>query len=373
MVDVTSTRTRFPLSEPSLKDLKSRLRKILPQVGSVHVTEAIATAMGFPSHRVLRYAMKKPGYEASFDVAKFENRLGEVGHHIHGLDPRKVFGHEAAVSTPALFEPSWPVSSSMGIHLIASGLLAGPERAVQAVILEEARLDLEIKDNGRFHFLSYGQGRAEYVSLIKEPSGFRREVVFNVSRDTPDGMEALAAAHRDPDVFHVFPDVSSPELAKFAVTLARVGWRSLFGIRASNGEEALRKLIELGVDALDVADGRIFSHLDVMGQLSPSALLVESFRAGTMPLSKARIAPRDQRTVPAGERELLETAHVTAARLMAEHDVDKKDWSGWLVDSGYLEEMSGSVWGERALDALRDYIEERDAHARSGSKRPWRR
>lgn len=73
----------IPLAESALADLKKALRKDLPHVRSSHVTEAIATSLGFKTHAALLAALPGVANDPPFallDDDRFDQRLQEFGY-----------------------------------------------------------------------------------------------------------------------------------------------------------------------------------------------------------------------------------------------------------------------------------------------------
>lgn len=75
------------LSPESLRSLKTSLHDRLPAVKSSHLTEALASALGFQSHAALRICMSNwpnAAYAATFDQAKLIARLKDFGNDLAG-------------------------------------------------------------------------------------------------------------------------------------------------------------------------------------------------------------------------------------------------------------------------------------------------
>jgi hypothetical protein len=73
----------IPLSVPALASLKKSLRTEYPDVRSSHLTEALATALGYKSHAALLVDLAKTGissYYGLLDDESFDKRLQEFGY-----------------------------------------------------------------------------------------------------------------------------------------------------------------------------------------------------------------------------------------------------------------------------------------------------
>lgn len=72
------SRNAAPRFSPEIDLLKKRLRKALTEVSSSHLTEAVASALGYASHAALLASFSAVG--AVFDERLFYERLGELGY-----------------------------------------------------------------------------------------------------------------------------------------------------------------------------------------------------------------------------------------------------------------------------------------------------
>lgn len=100
---LVKARLQFPAT---LRSMKNRLQARYPEIRSSHLTEAIASGLGFRTHAALLVNAQEPDCPAvhrRFDAANFKARLAELGY---------LLREDLSLSEPSTAPPPPPTMSN---------------------------------------------------------------------------------------------------------------------------------------------------------------------------------------------------------------------------------------------------------------------
>jgi hypothetical protein len=184
-------------------------------------------------------------------------------------------------------EAQWPSDLPFGVHIVASGLLPSPRGAVFALL--DSFSDRLPTDGMGWSWAVVCNSSEVELHRIEHSNGglLQRRIMLRYPKGSRDAeFERMIWRTNDCVGLWVFPELDNAEDARAAFVGASVGHCVIAGVQAPNADNAVARLAAMSVEADKLSDPCLFRRIDVMAQVIPRPLVVESTDCFGEPLTK---------------------------------------------------------------------------------------